>query len=62
MCTAVLEKIVAIYNARGSTVYACLLDVSKAFDRVNREKFFSTLIARPPPAIVVRIIVECYSK
>ena len=39
MCTAVPKEIVAIHNARGSNVYACLLDVSKAFDRVNHDKF-----------------------
>ena len=33
MCTAVLKEVVAIYNARGSNVYACLLDLSKAFDK-----------------------------
>ena len=62
MCTAVLKEVVAIYNARGSNVYACLLDVSKAFDRVSHDKLFSMLIARHLHAIVVRIIVECYSK
>ena len=40
----------------------CLLDVSKSFDRVSHDKLFSILIARHLAAIVVRIIVECYSK
>ena len=53
MCTTVLKEIVAIYNARGSNCYACLLDVSKAFARANHEKPFSMLLARQLPAIFV---------
>ena len=32
MCTAVFTKTVSYFVERGSNVYACLLDVSKAFD------------------------------
>ena len=40
MCTAVLKEVVAIYNARGSNVYACFLDGSKAFDQSVMISFF----------------------
>jgi len=38
------------------------LDASKAFDRVNHFKLFSTLIKKGLPKIVVKIIVNWYSK
>ena len=30
-----LKDVVQYYTARGSPVFACILDVTKAFDRVN---------------------------
>ena len=44
MCTSVLKEVIMHYNANGSNVYACLLDASKAFDRVNHGKLFQLLL------------------
>ena len=37
MCTFLVKVTVNYFNARGSPVYACFLDASKAFDRVKHE-------------------------
>ena len=35
MCTSVLKEIISQYRRKGSNVYVCLIDASKAFDRIN---------------------------
>ena len=35
MCTLIYKEIINQYINNGSDVYSCLLDASKAFDRVN---------------------------
>ena len=35
MCTSIFQDVVNYYNHNGSNVYACLVDASKAFDRIN---------------------------
>jgi hypothetical protein len=57
-----LRQSIEYFNARGSNVYMASLDASKAFDRVNHFKLFSTLIKKGLPKIVVKIIVNWYSK
>ena len=43
-------------------MYCCLLDFSKAFDKVNFEKLFSILIDRQLPAILIRLIMAIYQQ
>ena len=53
LCTGVLKNVVSKYLHRKSRVFSCFLDASKAFDRVNHEKFFRLLIRRQvPPAFL----------
>ena len=50
------------YTARGSPVFACFLDVAKAFDRVNHCLLFNKLLDTGwPPSIVTRAVLrlEC---
>ena len=46
-----------MYN---SPVYLCLLDASKAFDKLNHWHLFSKLIDRKLPCIIVRILFALY--
>ena len=62
MCTAMIKEVVSHYNARGSNVYACLLDASKAFDRLNHGKLFQLLLNRNLPAVVVRFLLDSYTR
>jgi hypothetical protein len=44
-----LRQAIEYFNNRGSNVYMASLDASKAFDRVNHFKLFSTLILKGLP-------------
>ena len=46
MCTFVLREVVNYFVQRNTPVYCCLLDASKAFDRLRFDKLFSTLLER----------------
>ncbi len=37
-CTWVAREIFSYYNNKGSDVYCCLLDCSKAFDQIKHDK------------------------
>ena len=62
MCTAVIKYIVAHYTSNGYFVYGCLLEATKAFDRVNYGKLFSLLSDRDLPVIVIRLLHDTYSR
>ena len=62
MCTSVIKEVIAHYNSRNSNVYACLLDASKAFDRLNHGKLFNLLIERKLPAVVIRFLIYSYTR
>jgi hypothetical protein len=44
LCTDVLKKVIKYYSTRGSHVFACFIDLFKAFDKVNYWKLFHKLL------------------
>ena len=53
-----LKEVVQYYTARGSPVFACFLDVAKAFDRVNHCLLFNKLLDTGwPPSIVKTLYI-----
>ncbi len=44
-----------------SDVYACLLDCSKAFDRVRHDKLLQKLMSTGLPPIIIRSLMYMYS-
>ena len=62
MCTSIIKEVISHYNSRNSSVYACLLDASKAFDRLNHGKLFTLLVERGLPAIVIRFLIDSYTR
>ena len=60
-CIFVFKQVVEYYNRNGSPVYACFLDASKAFDRVNHWTLYKKLIEKRTPLIVVRVLMSWYS-
>ena len=44
----------------GSNVYSCLLDASKAFDRVHYGTLFNILLTKCVPMSVIRLILDRY--
>ena len=62
MCTAVLKEVVRYYNNNHSTVYACAVDASKAFDRVRHDKLFNMLIQRKVSPLDLGIMLSQYHR
>ena len=59
-CTWAVQETISYYLRRGSSVYSCLLDFSKAFDKVNFCELFDKLRSRKFPPIVLRLLVFMY--
>ena len=62
LCTGLLKNVVSTYNQHGSKVYACFLDASKAFDRVNHKTLFSILEKRNLPPTLLCFLWSWYKE
>ena len=52
--------LIKYYTDQNTPVYTCLLDASKAFDRVNHWTLFAKLIESHAPLLIVRILLFWY--
>ena len=50
------------YNRNGSNVCSCLLDASKAFDRIHSGKLFNVLLKKGVPFCIIRILLDAYTR
>ncbi len=62
MYTLAMKETIKYYLRNGSDVYMCLIDASKAFDRVHHDMLFQLLIERGIPAGVLRTLLDSYEK
>ncbi len=60
MCTTVEKEVVQHYKNNGTDVHVCLLDVSKAFDRICFNKLFQQLLDRRFPARYISLLMNSY--
>ena len=56
----VLKETVNYYSSRGSNVFVCFLDSSKAFDRVVHQGLFIKLLKRQVPLVFVQLLAAWY--
>ena len=54
------KETVNYYTTRGSPVYVCFLDASKAFDRVCHSKLFKILSDRGVPSSYLKLLMSWY--
>ena len=57
MCSWGVNSIVDYYNRAGRAVYACRMDLSKAFDLVSWEVLFSELLERGVLPLALRCLM-----
>ena len=62
LCTFTFKQVIDYYNSKGSPVFICYLDASKAFDKINFWILFNKLIIRGLPLVIVRLLVFWYTK
>ena len=62
ICTGIFQEVVNYYNRNGSNVYACLVDASKAFDIINYNKLFQTVLKRKLPGTIIRLLFDLFTR
>ncbi len=62
MCNLIMKETIRYYNNRGTDIFACFLDASKAFDRLRYDKLFQILLKRKMPPIIIRSLLDMYEK
>ena len=59
LCTWTLNEVTNYFTNRGSPVYVCLLDMTKAFDNIKLNILFEKLRKKLPP-VYLRLIIYIY--
>ena len=62
LCTLMFKETTKYFVNRNSVVYSCFLDASKAFDCVKFDKLFNLLLQRNIPGLVVRLLLDSYTR
>ena len=60
VCTAIYIETINHYVNEGNNVYSCLLEASKAFDRVHWGRLFKILLERKVSFIFRRLLLDSY--
>lgn len=55
-----MKSIIEYYRNNGTEVYSCLLDASKAFDRIQLDILFQILLDRYFPAKYISLLLDMY--
>ena len=62
MCTLVVKEVIHHYIKNKSNVAACLIDASKAFDRVRHDRLFGLLVERKINSADIRALLDLYQR
>ena len=61
-CSFVLKEVISFYLRSNTNVFACILDMQKAFDRSDLIALFRKMSLRKFPPVIVRFIFILYSR
>ena len=56
MCVFALKQVIFEYNKYDTPIFACFLDIKKAFDRINNDTMLNILRLRNFPEFIIRIL------
>ena len=56
----ILKHIIEEYNNRKTPVFACFMDMSKAFDKVSHKRLFNVLRKRNVPCYIIDLLMKWY--
>ena len=62
MCTWLAVETIEYFLRNGTDVFACVMDMTKAFDKVQHSKLFWKLVEKGIPPIFIRLLLEMYEK
>jgi hypothetical protein len=62
MATMVLKETISHYMSRGSNVYTCFVDASKAFDKINISKLFLILLGKDVSPYFLSLLYDIYTR
>ena len=60
--TSIFKEVIDSYRVLNSSMFACFLDASKAFDRVNHGLLFRKLMQRGVPGYIIRFLAVWYTQ
>ena len=60
VCSWAVSSVIDYYNQAGRPVYACAMDLSKAFDLVSWDKLFPELMERKISVLSLRCLIHIY--
>ena len=60
MCSWLALETVSYFLNRGSDVWTCIMDMTKAFDRVKHSVLFRKLMKTQVPSIFIRLLLVMY--
>ncbi len=60
-CTWMAREVISYYKQNDSDVYCCLLDCSKAFDRIRHDKLLQKLLTVGLPSVIIRALMFMYT-
>ena len=62
MCTWLVVETIDYFQRNGSEVYACVMDLSKAFDRIKHSALVWKLLKKGMPPVYARLLLVMYEK
>ena len=57
-----MKEVMSHYITRGSNVYCCMVDASKAFDKIHFGKMFRLLVEKQVPPDIIKILIDMYER
>jgi len=60
-CTMVINEVIQYYSNNDSNIYVCMLDATKAFDRVEYTKLFKLMLSKGICFLVARVLAGLYT-